>query len=176
MQEKEDKNTVEQVEEVGPSFREVAVPVSHFQKGTYAGNVYFRGYELISGGIDEGVLRTDRRFANEPRLIIYAQTPTTTLRFDLDTRQITEFELSNNRKNTVGHFEPNSLWLLSLNNLSEATFLNSIGGEPAHLQTITNILVRTSQRLDEQQVTSFHKQGRVNNVALNFGNTRRGGR
>jgi hypothetical protein len=82
----------EHVEGPGPSFRVVAVCVPHFdrQTGSYQGehkDTYVLGFELTAGSFDVSTLRTDPRFAHDPRLIIYESTTTFIQRFDLESRQ-----------------------------------------------------------------------------------------
>src|SRR5258707_11658771 len=101
-------------ETLQPTFQEVAVPVPHFKDNgrTYSHEEHVRGFLLQTGVVDERTIQEDPRFgyAQNPRIILYAATGTNILRFDMDTRRVTDMNV-HDVKTPQGIYAPGSLHL-----------------------------------------------------------------
>ncbi len=169
-----------------PSFREVAVPVPTYQQvqrngrieNVYTGDYYYRGYELQAGIITEHTLHTDSRFANDPRVILYATTRTpieeTIYRYDLDTRQHSMLR-PDNVTIQRGRFAAGSINLHIGGNVYRSCGIeepppkqDTPDFEHVESYTIDRVLVRTSQRLNPLQVGELRLKKAINFTARNF--------
>jgi hypothetical protein len=185
----------EHVEGPGPSFRVVAVCVPHFdrQNGSYQGehkDTYVLGFELTAGSFDVSTLRTDPRFAHDPRLIIYESTTTFIQRFDLESRQARMLFPDGSR--AIEHrVDPNSLRFQigsmmsplfpfqnsqhpkdpsTLQETSSAPWLPPAQmkqGPPMDM-TVRMVVIRTSSPLNHQEVQWLRQTGAINDIAKNF--------
>ncbi|SRR6266568_1284450 len=180
---------IEKVEDIRPSWKEVAVAVPHFRTvqpgqglqeiaSSYTGDTYVRGFELQSGVVDEVTLRTDPRFANDPRLIVYEvnEVPGDITRYDMATHEASSLSEGAKVSTKIGWFTEDSFRL----ELGKDNFgLNFVEFAPidrnqefdtrARIPSTKHLLVRTSQPLNDQQVSQFRQQGAINQTARNFG-------